>query len=559
MDASALDYPILTETLKKYEEKERSVSANFLNWFLENIYRLDAVEADDAICDEYNDKGIDGVYVDHNSEEIHLFQAKISQKTGRTIGDTALKEFSGSLDQFITPEAIQKILEGNANADLKKSLIRNDIKSLIDKGYQLTGIFISNSQKDSNTIQYENINEKIRIFCAETIAENFIEFDADEGVTGSFDFDTSYAGVIDLTVDTQARIYLLPVKASELVQLEGISDGVLFSQNVRYSLGDTPVNKAISKSIADGAEHKQFCLYHNGITLICKNANFDTDSEKLTVTDYVVVNGAQSLSTFFHNSEKLTDDLRIFAKIISLESEPLSRKITINSNNQNAIKPRDLRSNHDLMLRLKAEFEQNNDQYEFEIKRGQSASEGKLVITNEDAGKILLAFDLHEPYSCHQIYRVFDDKYAQIFGRPEVTSSRIIFLQELYNCVVSSLDNLEYKPMARYTLTRFLLVDVLGHIIRLFNEGKDFLSNTLSMNDPAIREEIIKTCDEILAGLIVDLNYEVNERIDDFDYKKDFKSPESIRDWRETLIRSYEKDFRRDKASGFGLELTKEQ
>ena len=184
--------------------------------------------------------------------------------------------------------------------------------------------------------------------------------------------------------------------AQELVKLEGIDDGVLFSQNVRYSLGNTAVNRSISKSVGDHGEHKNFALYHNGITLICQTAELEGDATNLTVTDYVVVNGAQSISTFYKNRTSLTPDLRVFVKVVALKSSDLSRKITINSNNQNSIKPRDLRSNHDIMLRLRSEFDAAQGDYEFEIKRGQAADESKMSISNELAGRELLAFDLNE-------------------------------------------------------------------------------------------------------------------------------------------------------------------
>jgi hypothetical protein len=38
---------------------------------------------------------------------------------------------------------------------------------------------------------------------------------------------------------------------------------------------------------------------------------------------------------------------------------------------------------------------------------------------------------VHEPWSAHQIYKVYDEKYAEIFGRPEVTAERVIFITEL--------------------------------------------------------------------------------------------------------------------------------
>ncbi len=349
MDAIDLEYETLTKTLSKYANKGRRESANFLNWFLENIYRMDVVSADDAICDENNDKGVDGIYVDHNAEEIHFLQSKISQKTS-SIGDVAIKQFLASVGQFSTVDGIQKILDRNANTELKKIITRTNLPLLVDRNYSLNAVFVSNSERDQNTIEIEKHYDSLIVYSASDIAANFIEFDADEGIEGTYSFDTSYAGVIELSVEEGVKVFLLPVSATELVNLNGISDGKLFSQNVRYSLGNTPVNKAIGKSIADITEHKNFSLYHNGVTLICKKADFVGDQETLNVEDYVVVNGAQSITTFFHAKSKLTEDLRVFVKVISLNSDELARKITINSNNQNAIKARDLRSNHDLML-----------------------------------------------------------------------------------------------------------------------------------------------------------------------------------------------------------------
>src|SRR5690606_16435926 len=190
----------------------------------------------------------------------------------------------------------------------------------------------------------------------------------------------------------------------ELVRLDGIVDDSLFKQNVRLTLGNTAVNKGIAESIKDPGEHKNFPLYHNGITMLCDEAKIEGD--RLRVKDYVVVNGAQSISTFFKNAASLSEDLRVFVKVVALRNEALARKITVNSNNQNSIKARDLRSNHALMLRLKAEFEKDFPEYHFEIKRGEAAEAGRQIITNELAARLLLAFDLDEPYSAHPIYKL---------------------------------------------------------------------------------------------------------------------------------------------------------
>jgi hypothetical protein len=64
------------------------------------------------VCDSSNDKGVDGIYVDQNNEEIHFFQSKLKQKDNSTIGDVDLKNLSGSVAQFSSKEKIESILGG---------------------------------------------------------------------------------------------------------------------------------------------------------------------------------------------------------------------------------------------------------------------------------------------------------------------------------------------------------------------------------------------------------------------------------------------------------------
>jgi hypothetical protein len=92
MQPADLEYPKLLELLPAYQRKGLSESAAFLNWFLENIFRLDDTTAQDSICDAPNDKGIDGIYVDHAEQEVLFFQSKLRQNPTATLGDTDLKD-----------------------------------------------------------------------------------------------------------------------------------------------------------------------------------------------------------------------------------------------------------------------------------------------------------------------------------------------------------------------------------------------------------------------------------------------------------------------------------
>jgi hypothetical protein len=50
----------------------RTEARAFLAWFLEHYYRLEETDAQDAVCDGPDDKGVDGIYVNTNLERIEI-------------------------------------------------------------------------------------------------------------------------------------------------------------------------------------------------------------------------------------------------------------------------------------------------------------------------------------------------------------------------------------------------------------------------------------------------------------------------------------------------------
>ncbi|SFS43322.1 AIPR family protein [Brevundimonas viscosa] len=551
MQSDDLIYSNLMKIISPLLVKGKGESVTFLNWFLENIYRLDSVAADDAICDSQNDKGIDAIYVDNNNEEIHFFQCKVRQKANGTVGDVNPKTFVASVGQFDSKEKIDAILAGNANQGLKNLLSRLEISDLVGKGYRPVAVYVTNEKHDDDSISYEKVETRLIIYDRDRIAENFIDADQGVGVQGTFEFDLSYVDPLTMVIGSAtdgAEVFVFPARALELVALGGIADTSLFTKNVRYSLGNTPVNKSIKKSIERKPDHKHFPLFHNGVILLCESAT--VADGKLKISNYSVVNGAQSITTFHGSKSKLTDDLRILVRVIALKDDELARKITEYSNNQNAIKPRDLRSGHTLMTRLQEEMSKFSDTYFFEIKRGEVAPKDRIVISNEESGRALLAIDLLEPWSCHQVYKIFDDKYAEIFGRKEVDAARVIHVIRLMRLIEKKIDGIEVKPLAHYALTRYFLASVLSRILRLSESSHAAMRNPSSLTGPEA-DAFYKKCEAIVGSLVIDLNYEVKAKGPTFDYKAELKSPKQVEELTDLLLKSYEKDVARGKAESF--------
>ena len=160
-----------------------------------------------------------------------------------------------------------------------------------------------------------------------------------------------------MTLDgTKAVIAAIPL--SECIKFPGIKDGTLFQKNVRQSLGlSNRVNKGIKNTIYSD-RHMDFFFFHNGITAICNRMSME--ESKLKLTGLSVVNGCQSLNTILSCSERVKQlaDTCVLFRFYEIPQRERGDRISINTNSQSSVKPRDLRSNDRRVLNLKRRFEQ---------------------------------------------------------------------------------------------------------------------------------------------------------------------------------------------------------
>ncbi|WP_081750625.1 AIPR family protein [Paracoccus pantotrophus] len=537
---------------KHYSGRAPDFPKRFLKWFLENILRLDEFVADDACVDAKHDKGVDAIYVDNVSEVVYVVQSKTKVSEKATLGDTELKDFFGTLVQFSSEKKIEKLYEETNNERLKQALKRNEVSEKVAAGYEVRGIFVTNVPANDDAHAYIEKAELIELYDAEEISSDYVDLNADGGIPERFNFDISDSDVIEYDAGgASTRIFLAP--ALNLTKMKGISDGSLFEQNVRLSLGNTKVNKSIKSSIREKSEHVNFPLYHNGINVLCREI-IEEDEQSIVIEDYVVVNGAQSLTSLLSERSKITDDLKILVKLIEVKGDvSLSQKITRNSNNQNAIKARDMKSNHNLQQRLKAEVDKASaGKIAYEIKQGEN-NKGKEVISNEVAGLVLLAADLKQPWSCHQKYKVMDDLHSEIFGRPSVSGARVVALWKCFQKVSEAFPHLENKSFANYTLTKFFLMYAVMEIIRDSAEGRDVLASLDKIVADGHIDYLANGFLVLAENAAIDLNAEIASEDDDyFDYKNDLKSPKWCRAMSAKLLAQHKKDVRRDKAEPVG-------
>ncbi|WP_048306452.1 AIPR family protein [Halomonas sp. PR-M31] len=552
MDIEDLKFKTITaKYLKPYTKRSPTETMQFLRWILENIFRLDAQDADDACVDQKQDKGVDALLVSDTLETVYVFQSKFHNSEKATLGDTDLKEFTGTLTQFKTSEGIDTLLSGKAHEGLKAAIRRINLKEKIEAGYSVEGVFCTNASLNGEGVDYLKNVDEITVYDSKKIASDFVDLDANAGVNDTFELNTSDSEVIDYQTADGVAVKIFLANALQLTHMKGISDSSLFSRNVRYSLGNTKVNKSLISSIRDTREHKNFPLYHNGITILCDHMNAPSE-DKLEISRYMVVNGAQSLTSLVNAKAKISADLKILVKVIALGGdEMLTDKITQNSNNQNAIKARDMRSNHGIQQRLKREVANiKNGNYELQVKQGETITKGTTAISNEKVGLALLAMDLGEPWSCHQKYKVMDDSYSKIFGRLDVTGAKIIALHSALEVITGSLGSFEDKLFGYYTLTTYFLGYVVSEIIKSDDTGKNVFKNIDKVVENGKLQEFLDVFSSLASTTVADLNAEIEDlrEEDGFDYKRDLKSSKWCRAMCGKLKASYIKDVKRKKA-----------
>ncbi|AGY58083.1 hypothetical protein GKIL_1837 [Gloeobacter kilaueensis JS1] len=556
-----LTYNSMLTLIHPYLVSGRTESAAFLHWFLVHIYRLDQMLVEDIVCDGPQDRGIDGIYVDEHEEYIDVFQTKITQNSSRTLGDVVLKEFLGTLHQFQTIDKVDLLIATASNPQLKGLLLEK--RSFFERGYPIRGIFVTNMAKNVDSDNYleslesdTNIADKnveLKVWDKTLIERMYVPGERAIPSTTEASFDISYTNIIDYNVGNRARVIIAPISATDLVHLDGIDNQKIFDLNVRKSLGKTKVNKDITKSIGDLNEHNQFILYHNGITIICSRVDVDSEKGKIKIQGYAVVNGCQSLSCLYDKRMQVTPDLKILTRIVEIQpgSDQLLSKITYNSNNQNGVKARDFRSNSIVQVRLQNEIRQNYPKYFYQIKRGDDPGEA-VIIDSELAGKLLIVFDLKQPWTVHQSYKIFDEMHQEIFARPEVNGGRIVTLFEVMNEIERHLNTIEPQIFGRYQMTKFFILYILREILDSDPIGKKFCRKPETFYDTEKDLQKLITCiQQLIIDLVVDLNGEFSEEGANFDFKRVLKTQSLSRQLARKVVDAHQKLVSRGRIDSF--------
>ncbi len=554
------EFEALEKTVDQYAAHGRNSSSALLVWFLEHVKRLDLDEAIDCVCDGRGDKGIDGIFVDDILEEVVLLQAKYRAGSTTTQGDSDLQKLVGAAAWFSSAAKISDLLAAGPNAELVGLIEREELSKRIDEGYSVRCVFVTNTSFDSSGSDYLSAHASgTPPLEGWGLAEldRYVKYMerqlyVDEEVVFTFPESAHFQVALDgLTTVFGA------ISAEQVAALPGIEDRTLFAQNVRLNLGRTRVNKDITRTLADPAEHAKFLTFHNGLTILCRELEFGTgkDRDTVRIANFSVVNGCQSVVSFHDGLKHLTSELLVPVRLVKVGGEDqVADDITYRSNNQNPINLKDLRANDATQVALQAQFRDLfGGVVGYEIKRGE-VSAATTIIANDLAGQILLALYNEEPWMAHRKFDLFDKRYKDVF-HPRIGAVEIYLGYLIWEEVRKHRDKIENQLMAYYGLTAFVLVYLVGVLLRESGPGRDVLDDPAQYVLPA-DADLRSAVSRLVQDLLVDFNGYARERAEEdgyFDYKTLFKSQRAVSALTEDVKRHYQRAVIRTPGMAFAV------
>jgi len=428
---------------KFYQQNFSNDGQRFVAWYLRNIHLRDMNETKDDITDGAEDKQIDAVVIDDDKQTIFVIQGKFINES--SVDAEPLREVLSSWLQLRDLVRVQEV----GNIKLKRKL--SELGKALEEDYEIafelitTGKLTVQASEDLATFQKnlvelsesEDFNSSITVIDKDELRRRYdIALERDNpSINHNIDLSESETMDFDMA-GTNVLIASIPLK--ECIKIPGIKDGTLFQKNVRQSLGlSNRVNKGIKSTIYSD-NHKDFFFFHNGITAICNKMVKDNGTLKLNGLS--IVNGCQSLTTILSCSERVKklEDTNVLFRFYEIPQRERGDKISVNTNTQSAVKPRDLRSNDKKVLNIKRSFEQKYPQGHFLTQRGEVPKANKdsdYIIDLVDLGKYLISWHSQRPNIAYSETRIFDKYYEQLFKKdynPEDAQSLNLWMKEVW-------------------------------------------------------------------------------------------------------------------------------
>jgi hypothetical protein len=353
-------------------EEENILSRGLVAICLSAISGLPYKDIAKYITDGTNDHGIDGCYHDPQKNKLFLIQSKWSSGGTKTIGTGEVHKFiKGAYDVLDLNWKTFNSRFGAISAEISAG-IANDPEIVLLTAYNSDNP-LSGECKElfDKFIADNNTDDQDVVSCINFPLTRMIRALKNSKSGGKSDVELS---LLEWGEHKEPYYSIYgKISCADIAEWHKEHGDLLFSENIRYTLSSSEINKNIADSLTN--HPADFWYMNNGITAICDDLRRkpvglgeQRESSLWTIGNVKIVNGAQTTSAIseaYKKSPKSVKKGYVQIKVISLSKAPLdiANQVTTATNTQNKVEPRDFLALDTLQDGLAESFKKIDVQY----------------------------------------------------------------------------------------------------------------------------------------------------------------------------------------------------
>lgn len=350
-----------------------------------------------AITDDFEDCGLDAVFVDLADKAVYFVQSKWTSHGTETIKEGDCLKFLRGVSNLFTGD-FSKFSERirKREAELRANILkRADMRMVLVLAFNSANPISSHVQNIMSEYlsRQNNVGDR-DVFSQETVDLKVIYRVLSTGKRISDQITLSEWG----TIEHPYRGYYGMMNVQDI----GRCGKALMSRNIRFHVGETGVNDALAQTIQN--EPANFWYFNNGITILCdklekthhngENRNFGV----FNCEGMSVVNGAQTVGVIIERAKRDPPGFaeikaRVGVRIISLQNCPdgFAAAVARATNTQNQIRSINFIAFDENQPRLSIEMEGLGKTYAY--KEGDRILDQSAGCTAEEAAVSLACAD----------------------------------------------------------------------------------------------------------------------------------------------------------------------
>lgn len=352
--------PLLDTTKPIAEQQVKQISRAFSAFALHKLLDITPQAAAASVVDDFNDKGIDAIHYDEQSETLYLLQAKLKESEQFKQEDALpfcegirlllRQEFAGFNRNFMKRKAdIEVALDACSHIKLVITYTGDGISKTASDALQ--------ALLDDESSDEERLDKQVIYYTAVEVIRDLLAEQAYQPVH------TDIALQKHAKVETPRTTYYGIARLTDLVALHQKEGKALYERNIRYFLGSSrsDVNKAIKATLRDAPA--DFFYLNNGVTAVCdliEPKGGKAGVKKFKVRGLSIINGAQTVASAAEFVAQHPDcsigDAKVMLTLIKAPADgSFGKRVTKARNHQNPVQTANFASLDENQERLRQE------------------------------------------------------------------------------------------------------------------------------------------------------------------------------------------------------------